>query len=184
MRKIMTSAALGLALFHAESAWAQLGARAKVTFAADRLMGIYIFNEGGRDTTFGLGGPPAGSRPYELPRFAFDFFVVDHLSLGGAFVWASHDGDSHLLVSPRVGYAADFSHSFGIWPRGGLTYRNDDLEHGNNDEVALTIEAMFYGAPAEHFAFIFGPAFDIGLAGDGPAARNFGLITFGVLGWI
>jgi hypothetical protein len=83
-----------------------------------------------------------------------------------------------------VGYAADFSHSFGIWPRGGFTYRNDDLEHGNNDEVALTIEAMFYGAPAEHFAFIFGPAFDIGLAGDGPEARNFGLITFGVLGWI
>jgi len=169
----------------ATPSFAQLGARAHVAFAADRLMGIYILRGEGRDTTFGLGGP-ASAHPYQLPRFGFDFFVVDHLSLGGAVVWTSqNEGDtSHFLLSPRVGYAIDFSRSFGFWPRGGLTFRNEHFDHRDDDEVALTFEAMFYGEPAEHFAFIFGPVFDIGLAGDGEEARNFGIITFGVLGWI
>jgi hypothetical protein len=35
-----------------------------------------------------------------------------------------------------------------------------------------------------HFAFIFGPAFDIGLVGDGPETRNIGLLTAGLLGWL
>lgn len=186
MRRIVGAAALLFLVARAAPCAAQLGERARVTFAADRLMGIYIFRGEAHDTTFGLGGPPAGGHPYEGPRLGLDFFIADHLSLGGSFMWSSHDdgNDSHLLLSPRIGYAIDFSRSFGFWPRGGLTYRNDDLRNGNNDEVALTFEGMFYGEPAEHFALIFGPVFDIGLAGTRDEARNFGIITFGVLGWI
>lgn len=106
------------------------------------------------------------------------------MSVGGAFWWSSRDDDSHLIVAPRVGYAIDFSRSFGFWPRGGLTFRNDDFDRGDDEELALTLEAMFYGSPAEHFAFTFGPAFDLGIAGDREEAQNFGIITFGVLGWI
>jgi len=184
MRKIIGPAAFALLAAYASPSAADMGARARVTFAADRLMGIYVFDRGGSDTTFGLGGPPAGGHPYEGARLGIDFFVIDHLSLGGSFIFASHDNDSHLLLYPRIGYAIDFSRAFGFWPRGGLTYRNDDLRRGNDDELALTFEAMFYGAPAEHFAFIFGPVFDFGFVGDSPKSANFGILTFGVLGWI
>lgn len=183
MRKLLSLVAFALVVAHAAPAAAQLGARARVSFAADRLMGIYLFRGPGRDTSFGLGGPPA-FHPYMLPRLGLDFFVIDHLSVGGSFVFYSRDNDSHFLLSPRVGYAIDFSRSFGFWPRGGLTFRNDDFDRGNDDEVALTLEAMFYGEPAEHFAILFGPVFDIGLAGDNQQSRNFGFLTLGILGWI
>lgn len=185
MQKMIGTAIFTFVSALAAPAFAQFGARAKVSFSADRLMGVYIIRGEGHDTTFGMGGPPA-FHPYMLPRLGLDFFVIDHLSVGGSFVVYGGDDDrTHFLVSPRVGYAIDFSHSFGFWPRGGLTFRHDDTGPRNDDdEFALTLEAMFYGAPAEHFAFIFGPVFDIGLAGDGQEARNFGIITFGVLGWI
>jgi hypothetical protein len=184
MHKSIGIAAIALVTTLAAPSYGQFGERAKVSFAADRLMGIYIFRGEGHDTTFGLGGPPA-FHPYMLPRLGIDVFVIDHLSIGGSFWWYAHDDNSNFLLSPRVGYAIDFSHSFGFWPRGGLTFRNNDAgPNNNNDEVALTLEALFYGSPADHFAFTFGPVFDIGLAGDGDEARNFGIITFGILGWI
>jgi hypothetical protein len=183
MHKVIGTAVLAFVVTLAVPSFAQFGERAKVSFSADRLMGIYIFNGEGRDTTFGVGGPPA-FHAYMLPRLGIDVFVIDHLSVGGSFVWYNRGDNSHLLLSPRVGYAIDFSRSFGFWPRGGFTFRNDDFDRSDNDEFALTLEAMFYGSPAEHFAFIFGPVFDIGLAGDLDEARNFGIITFGILGWI
>jgi hypothetical protein len=43
---------------------------------------------------------------------------------------------------------------------------------------------MFYAAPVEHFAVTFGPLMDIGIAGTGPEATNFALISAGLLGWL
>jgi hypothetical protein len=158
-----------------------------VSFAADRLMGIYVFNENPdtrRHTIVGFGAPPA-THPYTTARLGIDGFVVNHLSLGGSFAYWSYDGPSAFLFAPRIGYAIEISEAFGFWPRGGLTYRNSSPGRGPHDEeLAVTLEGMFYAAPARHFAFIFGPVFDIGLVGDGGEAVNLGLLTFGVLGWI
>jgi len=183
MRKVIAIAGFTFIAAFATPSFAQFGERAKVSFAADRLMGIYIHRDGERDTAFGIGGPPV-FHPYTLPRLGLDVFVIDHLSVGGSFVWYSRDDNSNFLISPRIGYAIDFSRSFGFWPRGGFTFRSNDVGPGNDEEFALTLEAMFYGSPAEHFAFIFGPVFDIGLAGDFDETRNFGILSFGILGWI
>lgn len=158
-----------------------------VSFAADRLMGIYLFNEDPNDrrrTLVGLGAP-AAAHPYTTARFGIDGFVINHLSIGGSIAYWSYDGPSTFLLAPRIGYALEISSAFGFWPRGGLTYRNFTPGGGRHDEeLAVTLEGMFYAAPARHFAFIFGPAFDIGLVGDGGEAINIGLLTFGILGWI
>lgn len=42
MQKVLGAAALALVTAFATPSFAQMGARAKVAFAADRLMGIYI----------------------------------------------------------------------------------------------------------------------------------------------
>lgn len=164
------------------------GDKGDVSFAADRLMGIYLFNEDPtKVTVFGLGASPS-LHPYTTARLGIDGFVADRLSIGGSLAYWSYSNrrggggsTSELLFAPRVGYAIEISRAFGFWPRGGITYRNAE----GNDELALTVEGMFYGAPAEHFAFIFGPAFDLGMVGRNDSrAVNLGLLTAGILGWI
>jgi hypothetical protein len=160
------------------------GHKGDVSFAADRLMGIYLYKDGPGDRTIlGFLAPP-GAPVYTNARLGIDGFVTEGLSIGGSFAYWSYDGPSGVLFAPRVGYAFEFSNSFGFWPRGGLTYRNFSAGNNRDEELALTLEGMFYGSPVNHFAFIFGPAFDIGLVGDGPETRNIGLLTAGLLGWL
>ncbi len=164
-----------------------LGQAGDVSFAADRLMGLYIHDpdRGSAYTLLGLGLSPSVSL-YQVARLGIDGFVTNHLSIGGSLAFWTRDrrgpggAVSGGLIAPRVGYAFDFSRAFGFWPRGGFTYSNDN---GQSD-VALTVEGMFFASPASHFAFTFGPALDFTIAGDRPRSNNFGLLTFGVLGWI
>jgi len=162
-----------------------LGSDGDAAFAGERLMGVYLYDEGGEVTAFGLGAPvPAWG--YTNARLGIDYFVSRHFSIGGAFAYFSvapdgrGDGPDGFLIAPRVGYAIDIGRSFGFWPRGGVTIR----DRGGDSELALTLEGLFWAAPAPHFAFTFGPAFDIGIAGDGDESRSLGLLTAGVLGWI
>lgn len=163
--------------------------------SGERLMGIYFFDEGNPGVTaIGLGMGAPSAHPYHLPRLGFDYFIIDNLSIGGAIGFGDldvHDytrpdgltvqggSDSGAFIYPRVGYALEFSKVFGFYPRGGFTYRN----FGGNEEFALTLEASFYAAPVEHVAFLFGPLMDLGIAGSGPEAKNFGLISGGILVW-
>ncbi len=126
--------------------------------------------------------------PFAAPRVGFDFFVIDGLSIGGYLTYLGNDSESTTTVNgadddeeaessvfmfgPRVGYAAMFNDTFGIWPRGGFTYVSWSFEDENNAEVeasvfALSMEAMFVVAPVQHVAFIFGPTFDFTLSGEG-----------------
>jgi hypothetical protein len=167
----------------------ELGEKGDFAFSADRLTGLYLYkdNDGKTDvTSFGLlGTPPLGT--YQTARLGFDWFPIKHLSIGGALSYWSLkqkglDNTSELLIAPRIGYEIPISRRFGFWPRGGITYRSHN--NPDEDEVALTIEAMFYAAPADHFAFIFGPLLDLGLAGKGPESTNIGILTGGIVGWI
>jgi hypothetical protein len=165
-------------------AHAAFGEKGDVSFAADRLMGVYFFNDDTKLTTVGLFAPP-GVHPYMTARLGVDFFPINHLSIGGSFAFWDYDyrraprSNTSVLFSPRVGYAIDFTNSFGFWPRGGVTFISD-----GGDEFALTFEAMFWAAPAQHFAFTFGPVLDVDLAAPGNNAVSFGVLTAGILGWI
>lgn len=148
------------------------GSAHQLAFGADRLFGFYGYSittswhemlgvnrydiqnhESG--SAFGLiwanpmlssrtGNDAIGARinPFVLPRLAFDFFVIDGLSVGGSLGYASTSGHveweqrvpnqpltstdlanvSMFVLAPRAGYALMFSHVIGIWPRMGFTY--------------------------------------------------------------
>ena len=98
-----------------------------------------------------------------IPRVGFDFFVVQNVSLGAAFIYL-HDSDEtdtggtvtapapigtvtldavntetstdSFVISPRVGYGRSWDH-IGIWARGGLTYG-----HQNNEVDETTTDAQ------------------------------------------
>jgi hypothetical protein len=134
--------------------------------------------------------------PFVAPRLAFDYFVIDGLSIGGAIAYYSTNEEtetdiegfadpfesetrsSGFLIAPRVGYLYMFSPMFGIWPRGGITYTSGSSEDENGDgpddddeleanAFDLTLEGMFVIAPVPHAGFTLGPTFDIPLAGSG-----------------
>jgi hypothetical protein len=162
------------------------GNQGDITFSAERLMGIYFYDEGNQNSETAIGiGFQLPDRVYTQPRLGVDYFVIDNLSIGAALGFSDIDRDhqrsySGAIVAPRVGYALEFNKTFGFWPRGGFTYRT----FGGDEEFALTLEAMFYAAPIEHFAITFGPLMDLGLAGTLDEAKNFALLSAGILGWI
>ena len=189
MTRLVSCSALAagiLATTFARSAAAQsFGQQGDFSFGVDRLMGIYFLHEDPASLTMIGLGATAPVHPYTTARFAVDGFIIDNLSLGGSFMFwnvdEKHGGNSSgALFAPRVGYVLQFSDAFGFWPRAGLTYRNFD----SNEELAVTLEGMFYGSPAPHFAFTFGPVLDLGVVGTGSEAVNFGLLTAGIMGWI
>lgn len=129
--------------------------------------------------------------PVLAPRFGFDIFVIERLSVGGSlgFISRNLEGDNDdrngFIFAPRVGYFIDFSDHFGFWPRGGLTFYN--LHDSDQDQFLLALEGYFTFAPRDGFGFLFGPTFDFGLGGEAGDSdyneRVFG-IMIGMFGWI
>ena len=107
---------------------------------------------------------------YNAPRLAFDYFVANHLSLGGAasYAFVAQRSGGVGGLAGRVGYASMFTESAGIWPRAGLTYeRFSGALYPDAHYVALTVEAPFVLSPTPRVAFTVGPTFDLGLSGRG-----------------
>ena len=213
MKHTLSALVLSLGLLVPALASAQeLGSKGDAIFSVDRLMGITgahritelpgppgDVEEDTTNISFGWRGPLHPS-PFEVPRFAFDYLVIDHLSIGGSLGYASiaHDDpnydESFFLLHARVGYLYSFGKVVAIWPRGGVTYHSykldDDGESGDSG-FALTIECPFTFSPTQHFAFHVGPSFDFDMFGEydpevGPDIdrryRSVGL-NAGILGW-
>ena len=161
----------------------EFGSKHDVVFSVDRLMGITGTHVAGNrgpmeyhddftSLSFGWRATPDGSSPFDVPRFAFDYLVIDHLSIGGSLGYASVDADqqndfSTFIIAPRIGYAYSFGRVVGIWPRGGFTYHAMNVDNGFDEKgFALTLECPFTFSPAQHFAFHIGPSFDIDMFGD------------------
>jgi hypothetical protein len=164
------------------------GESGTLSFSTDRLFGLsfsHIETEDPGDpdievdtTEFSLGWRGrAVPTPFEVPRFAFDVFVIDGLSVGGALGYGSlssedDDGDeedgSEFIFAPRVGYVWMFSDVAGFWLRGGFTYHSsDDFFFGGDESgLALTVEPTFVLSPAEHFAFTVGASADFDVTGE------------------
>jgi hypothetical protein len=209
MKRALTAAViLGFCLSFPALAGAQeLGAKGQGVLSADRLMGLswsHVAVEVGpltdkRDySSFGFGWRGAGQRsPFDAPRLAFDYMIIEHLSLGGALGYVSHELDddrdvSEFIVSPRIGYAYAFGRVVGIWPRGGFTYHSTSVDGGVDEKgFAFTAECPLTFSPSTHFAIHVGPTFDVDLFGDREPSpvtetdvtyRTFG-INAGLLGW-
>jgi hypothetical protein len=185
----------------------ELGHKGDVVFSVDRLMGVTGTHVSGNrgpaeyhddftSLSFGWRATPDGLSPFDVPRFAFDYLIIDHLSIGGSLGYASVDADqqndfSTFIIAPRIGYAYAFGRVVGIWPRGGFTYHSTNVDNGFDEKgFALTLECPFTFSPTQHFAFHIGPTFDIDMFGDRDnrvddgdrTYRAFG-INGGLLGW-
>ncbi len=208
---------LGTALFLAGStAMAQrrgdFGDRGTAAFSADRLFAFsttHVTLENTPDddeadhTSFGFAwrGQLSAS-PFDVPRLAFDYFIIDSLSLGGTIGYASVGGDeegfprtdvSSFIFYPRVGYVWMFSDVVGFWLRGGLTYHSVSVEDSYDESgLAFTVEPTFVFSPVDHFAFTAGINIDVDVTGgreyengfeQDATYRSIG-IQLGLMGWL
>ena len=130
-----------------------LGEEAQMVFGVDRVMGLSFdrmtteptgSTRTSKDTTFSLFGNGAGVTSF--PRLAFDYFVMEGLSIGGSLVYWQRSGETEIepdsgssttndnptrslfAIAPRVGYAIPFDETFSFWPRAGVTYYNQKIE--------------------------------------------------------
>lgn len=221
MRPTKKSLSFALALATvsiAPAAFAQeFGKQGDAVFAGERLFG---FNSTSVDveapgddveydrTSFSLGwrGSQGIVGPYEVPRLAFDYLVIDSLSVGGSLGFASISEDfdggpfdasgdgTSFIFAPRVGYIYMFNDVIGIWPRGGFTYHSENVDDQYDaNGFGLNIECMFPIVPTEHFGFLVGPTLDLDFTGsrdpDGPADDfDYTYTTFGIqaglFGWL
>jgi hypothetical protein len=199
--------ALGLSLIFALStlgsrAHAQIGDKGTFVLGADRVLG-YVSSKVTVDPE-GPAGEIETKRnnlavlqqgdvvsPYSNPRFAFDYFITNGLSLGGSIGYWSQSGeqdagvqtdlpDQHMFtVAPRIGYGVMFGQVVGIWPRGGFTYftGESNLDVGpfavetDVNGFGLNLDLPFVIVPANHFAILAGPGVDFTASGKAEAAN-------------
>ncbi len=127
-------------------------------------------------TTIALFGYQA-TTVFDMPRIAFDGFVIDGLSIGGSlavyqasFGLSGQNSQSYtdVLIAPRVGYAYLFSRSVGIWPRAGFSYWHRGFSDAAASTHAFAFDAdcplVFF--PAPHFAITVGPILDVSFGGS------------------
>lgn len=192
-------------------AFADPGEEGQLALGAERLMGFSHSRHsseddfGKRSSTYNnltlLANPMAGFiTAYSIPRVAFDYFPTQGFSVGGAISYTrvgvsseveptmgeSTDSSSTLslfMFSPRVGYAAMFNDSVGIWPRAGITYLktstsdDDDGSESQASALALSIEAPLLFTPVENVAITLGPTIDYGLSASGEDTDSEGNTT-------
>ena len=119
---------------------------------------------------------------------AFDYFLMENLSLGGAIAldnarwaggsfgagsWGHHDGGKRKLgigVGVRVGYTIPVG-PLVFWPKAGIElYHKSDF-----DFLTFDIVAPFTYSPAEHFFIGIGPKFSVQLTENDNT--NLGLVS-------
>jgi hypothetical protein len=129
------------------------------------------------NTSVSLFSALSGLRGYSSPRLALDYLSGSGVSFGGAFAYETingdnedDDGESVWLLAARVGYFADVTPSFGIWPRAGLTHvafdDNDDVDDDDPSATALTLEVpLVFMVLDRTLGLSIMPHADIGLTG-------------------
>jgi hypothetical protein len=189
--------ALGVATSQARALG--LGQRHDLAFGADRLFGLYLgerhVDQPGPDLTidFGMFGLGVGTEttPLNRPRLAFDYFVIDGLSVGGTLGFYIINNDNRngngLFLTPRVGYLIGLGEVVGFWPRGGFTIYTLSDDPIDQRQFALSLEGMFVIAPAQHFSFELGPTIDLGFSGElgNSDMHEWSVgLAMGLLGWL
>lgn len=116
-----------------------------------------------------------------------DYFVIDHLSIGGEVLFAitgtsvtrhvpngadrtdDGPGGTHFGFMPRIGYDIPIGSMFSIWPRGGIGWRHASFSGGGIADFSLSAWFFYADVPfmfhfAEHFFAGIGPGFTVTLA--------------------
>ena len=215
LRVTMTIGAFALVTAAAGSSAAQdgahgFGAKGQLIFTADRLVPLFAYTSNkvtdpdGSSQSFhsttlsvlpnvnGLGANNNTPSFYNVPRLAFDYTVIDRLTVGGSIAFMVTPGASvnttdrggttvssdaatttYFTLAPRVGYILPLSDMFAFWPRGGLTFATLSTRSPDRDvtttnsftQWAVNLEAMFALLPVTNFYFLAGPVLDIPLTG-------------------
>lgn len=149
-----------------------LGEKGELIVTADRLLPLFSYssqtlttNRGGVETKTSDSGSSIALlfasdtsipvNPHTVPRLAFDYAVINHLTVGGAVVVGFGLGGSHKVetgdrspkndadkttvfgIAPRVGYVLPLGNTFGFWPRAGFAFYSisskseDNANNGN-----------------------------------------------------
>ncbi|MBN2195598.1 MAG: hypothetical protein JW751_22450 [Polyangiaceae bacterium] len=186
-KTLIAAPVLTLMLAAGTAAAEDFGDRRTVVFSADRLFGLYLthrqidgddnlaYEDGDDVTEVGFLMQEPGLTPFTVPRLSVDYFLTDHLSIGGSIGFAHSDTEpddaddatyNSFFFGPRIGGAWMFADWAGIWPRWGVSYYSIDDQGTDSTQFALNAEALFVLAPARGFAFTIGPVADIGLFGE------------------
>lgn len=184
-RTVVRSSSLALAgllgLLTARSASAQeangFAEKSQLIVTVDRLMPLFSYTsqtvtdtqggaalkttDSGTSAALLFGREPSFGIVHTLPRVAFDFTIVRHLTLGGSIAVAFGLGSSHeqdfgnnttrkndggktsiIGIAPRVGYVFPLGSTFAFWPRAGFAFYSVSTKttevQGNNVEVTRT----------------------------------------------
>lgn len=115
-------------------------------------------------TYFGLVPPFA-----PIARLGLHYFVAPPLSLGAILHYSDNDvyGET-MMAGVRIGAAFPISDGTAIWVRGGIAYVSHDevLSLLEFTDVRPGGELLFVLQPVEHFGFIVGGMFEMGIAGE------------------
>ena len=163
------------------------GGKGQLAISSDA--GLYIQNS----STSGVDG---SATTLQL-RPAFDYFLMDNLSLGG-FLGVEYQSvptghSTTWAIGPRVGYNVAFSDKFSIWPKAGVSFASTSQSINptpteptgtsiSNTGLALNLFVPIMFHPVRHFFLGFGPALDVDLTGDVKTTTIAGRLTLG--GWI
>jgi len=185
-----------------------LGDKGDIIISVDRLMPLLSY-EDVKATTQGnptvsasiavtsisLVGHGGTESLYNIPRLAFDYAVIPHLTIGGSVYVFTQAGNSSTVtiagtstttynakatewgIAPRVGYVIGLGHDFAFWPRAGVSFNDASHTSGiqvgttqvngsSATEFALDLEPMFVYTPFSHVGITAAPTLDIPLAGS------------------
>lgn len=149
-----------------------------VALSVDRLMGVdYTKFEGsGGDVSARFLLNASEPVPTAFARFGFDVFIKRFsIGLSGGFT----DKDVGV-INPRVGYLFGITPQIGLWLRGGAFYASAGAHYFGMDG-----EVLLEWFPFSRFALHLGPTIDVAFADDPhPNYFNFGILDFGMTGWL
>ena len=164
----------------------EFGAQGQLAISAERLFGIEYahtsYSGGGYQSTTLIGfGWKYTQSSFSQPRAGIDYFVVNHVSLGGAIGLYSAAGHGALnetgfIFAPRVGYAVDLGSVASFWPRIGITY----YSHADYHNLGFTGEANFALFPRANWAFLIIPHIDAGPFGGRQNNPDFSEFVLGL----
>lgn len=177
----------------------ELTRKGNLVISAERVFGFYLDKrnydadngpEVDRDqTVIGIGwGYALGSSLMNAPRVGVDYFIDEHLTVGGNFGIGSvnlEDTSSvAILLAGRVGYALRLTNSIAFWPRGGLSLAvvTGDFD---NTVFGLTLDGNFSFSPTNGgWSFLAGPVIDLGFVGSAGDNISYTEFMFGLMAGI
>ena len=198
------------------------GSQGQYILSANRLFSVFAYTNNkispdgvqNADTTYNatsialVGGTPsaalgagaagvgaANGTFYNVPRFGFDYAIIDKLTIGGeAILFFNLGGSAHLNgsstsqdlasgnvwgLAPRVGYVIGMTDMLSIWLRGGLHYYNAQVNTAAAGPGAcsppasaahvfgLDLDPTLVISPGAHVGVMVGPVLDWGFLGGG-----------------